>query len=352
MTLDDGQLGRAWELAEGFVRDGSLETAGLGIATSAGTTSRLFAAAGQPELTDRHLFLLASISKPITGLAIMRLVEQGRLTLSQPIQQIIPEFAAPGKPDVTAWHLMTHTSGLPDLAWERAGQDDYTEAALLAQSYRAVPRFWPGAHWQYNTLTFFLLGQLVERLDGRPLETFLREEILGPIGVSGIGLDPATLDRPAVTPQGIAPSGLMTAEQAMQVMIGAAMPGAGFWSDMASLLGLGQALLRDARDGQARVLARPTLELMTTLHTEGIPKYEVPSTTDGRYGLTWHKPTTLRERTLPGSAGAFNHSGATGTVLWVDPDADLAVVFLTNHWGIGDDYWSRCLQAVYAAWRP
>jgi len=351
VTLDDNRLERAWALAEAFVGDGSLETAGLGIATSAGMTSRLFSAEGKPGLTDRHLFLLASISKPITGLAIMRLVEQGKLVLSQPIQQIIPEFAAPGKPDLTPWHLMTHTSGLPDLPWERAGQDDFTEAALLAHSYRAVPQFRPGTHWQYNTLTFYLLGELVERLDGRPLETFLREAVLGPIGVSGIGLNPATLDGPAVTPRGLSPSASFTAEQAMQIMIGAAMPGAGFWSDMASLLGLGQALLRDARDGQARVLAQPTLDLMTTLHTEGIPKYELPATTDGRYGLTWHKPTTLRERTMPGSASAFNHSGATGTVLWVDPQADLAVVFLTNHWGIGDDYWSRCLQAVYAAWR-
>lgn len=352
MTLDDGRLERAWALAREYVEAGSLETAGLGVASSSGTTSRLFSAPGQPDLSDRHLFLLASISKPITGLAIMRLVEQGRLVLSQPIQQIIPEFAAPGKPDVTAWHLMTHTSGLPDLPWERAGQEDYAEAALLAHSFRATAQFRPGARWQYNTLTFYLLGELVRRLDGRSLEAFLREEVIGPVGISGIGLDPATLDGPAVTPQGISPNASITAEQAMRIMIGAAMPGAGFWSDMASLLGLGQTLLRDARDGQARLLARPTLDLMTTLHTGGIPKYELPSTTDGRYGLTWHKPTTLRERTLPGTASAFSHSGATGTVLWVDPEADLAVVFLTNHWGIGDDYWSKCLQAVYAAWRP
>ena len=352
MTLDDTRLDRAWALARDFVETGPLETAGLGIATSETTTSRLFSAQGQPEPTDRHLFLLASISKPITGLAIMRLVEQGRLVLSQPVQQIVPEFAAPGKPPVTVWHMMTHTSGLPDLPWERAGQEDYTAAALTERAYRAVPQFWPGAHWQYNTLTFHLLGQLVERLDGRTLDAFLQEEILAPIGIDGIGLDPATLGGPVVLPRGLVPVPDLSDEQAMAIIVGAAMPGAGFWSDMASLLGLGQALLRDARDGQARVLAGPTLELMTSLHTEGVPRYELPSTTDGRYGLTWSKPTTLRERTLPGSARAFSHSGATGTVLWVDPEADLAVVFLTNHWGIGDDYWNRCLQAIYAAWRP
>ena len=352
MTLDDTRLERAWALARDFVETGPLETAGLGIASSEGMTSRLFSAERQPELSDRHLFLMASVSKPITGLAAMRLVEQGKLVLSQPIQQIVPEFAAPGKPDVTAWHLMTHTSGLPDLPWERAGQADYTAAALNERARRAVPQFRPGAGWQYNTLTFYLLGQLVERLDGRSLDVFLKEEILGPLGIGGIGLDPAVLGGPVVTPRGLTPGAGISDEQAMAIIVGAAMPGAGFWSDMASLLRLGQALLRDAQDGQARVLAGPTLDLMTTLHTEGVPRYELPSTTDGRYGLTWHKPTTLRERTLPGSPRVFTHSGATGTVLWVDPEADLAVVFLTNHWGIGDDYWSRCLQAVYAAWRP
>ncbi len=352
MTLDEGRLEQAWALARSYVESGPLETAGLGIASSDEQTSRLFSAEGQPDLIDQHLFLLASISKPITGLAIMRLVEQGKLVLSQPIQQILPEFAAPGKPDVTAWHLMTHTSGLPDLPWERAGQDDYTAAALIDRAYRAVPQFRPGAAWQYNTLTFYLLGQLIERLDGRSLDAFLKEEVLGPLGISGIGLDPATLDGPVVTTRGLSPGPDVPDEQAMRIIVGAAMPGAGFWSDMASLLGLGQALLRDALDGRARVLAGPTLDLMTSLHTKGVPKYELPSTTDGRYGLTWHKPTTLRERTLPGSPRAFSHSGATGTVLWVDPEVDLAVVFLTNHWGIGDDYWSRCLQAVYAAWRP
>lgn len=352
MTLDESRLAHAWAVAQGFVGDGPLETAGLGVATSDTATSRLFAAAGRPEPTDRHQFLLASISKPVTGLAVMKLVEQGRLVLSQPIQQILPGFAAPGKPDVTTWHLMTHTSGLPDVAWERAGHADFHAEALADQALRAVPQFQPGSAWQYNTLTFSLLGLLVERLDGRTLSAFLQAEIFDPIGVSGIGLDPALTGGPVVTTRGLAPSTSVTDEQAMAIMIGAAMPGAGFWGDMASLLTLGQALLRDARDGQARVLAPATLELMTSLHTEGVPRYEPPATTDGRYGLTWHKPTTLRERTHPGSARAFSHSGATGTVLWVDPEYDLAVVFLTNHWGIGDDYANRCLQAVYAAWRP
>lgn len=352
MTFDPTMLQFAWDRARAHVEDGPLETAGLGIATSGTSEHRFFAKASAGELTDRHLFLLASISKPITGLAVMRLVERGLLTLSQPVQQLIPEFAAPGKPDVTAWHLMTHTSGLPDLPWERAGLDDYTAEALQARSHHAVPQFRPGAHWQYNTLTFYLLGQLVERLDGRPLERFLQEDVLGPAGIDGIGFDPATLGRPAVTTRGMTPGPQIPDEEAMAIMVRARMPGAGFFSDMASLLGLGQALLRDARDGGARILARPTLDLMSALLTEGVPRWELPSQSDGRYGLTWHKPTTLRERTLPGSASVFTHSGATGTVLWVDPEIDLAVVFLTNHWGVGDSYWERCLQAVYAAWRP
>jgi CubicO group peptidase (beta-lactamase class C family) len=352
VTLDEGRLTRAWELAEGFVDGGQLPTAALGIASSESTVIRAFGQSDGTAITDEHLFLLASISKPITGLALMRLVEQGRLLLDQPIQQVIPEFAAPGKPDVTPWHLMTHTSGLPDLPWEANGQDSFTRASLLERSYRAVPQFVPGSRWQYNTLTFYLLGQLVERVDGRDLDTFLREEILGPNGISGIGFDPGTLGGESVMPTNLSPDPRISPAQAVRIMIESAMPGAGFWSDAKSLLGLGQALLRDARDGQARIIAQPTLGLMTRLLTDGIPRHELDATTPGRYGLTWHKPTLSRNVVLPGSAAVFCHSGATGTVLWVDPEFDLAVVFLTNVWGVGDDWWKRCLQAVYGAWRP
>ena len=356
MALDEAKLERAWAVAKGFVDRGELETSCLGIGTSNGVTSQLFGTAGGPgtsePITGQYQFLLASVSKPITGLAIMRLVEQGKLVPSQPVQSLIPEFAAPGKPDITAWHLMTHTSGLVDIFWEGAGQADFTREAALDRTYRAVPQFWPGTKWQYNTLTFNLLGQLVERLDGRSLDAFLQGEFFDGLGISGIVLDPALLGRRTVMPHNLSPDPRISPEQAVRIFGAAQLPGAGFWADMDSLLGLAQALLLDARDGQARTLAPATLRLMTELHTEGIPRYEMNVTTSGRYGLTWHKPTTLRERTLPGSPGVFTHSGATGTVLWVDPEADLAVTFLTNHWGVGDDYWAKCLQAVYAAWRP
>ncbi|HEV2529612.1 MAG TPA: serine hydrolase domain-containing protein [Thermomicrobiales bacterium] len=353
MTFDQERLEHAFAVAQGFVDGGQLPVAALGVATSETTTTRAFGKADDGgAVTDDQLFLLASISKPITGLAIMRLVEQGKLLLDRPVSQVIPEVAAPGKPDITPWHLMTHTSGLPDLPWQYTGREQFGRAELVARSHAAVPQFRPGSRWQYNTLTFYLLGQLVERLDGRDLVTFLREEILEPIGATRIGFDPQALGGAFVTPTNITPRPDFPADEALRILTESEMPGAGFWADMNSLLGLGQALLRDARDGQARVLARPTLEWMTRLHTAGIPKYELDATTPGRYGLTWHKPTTTRDFAHPGSESAFSHSGATGTVLWIDPEYDLSVVFLTNVWGIGDDWYMRCLQAVYAAWRP
>jgi CubicO group peptidase (beta-lactamase class C family) len=353
VTFDQERLEHAFAVAQGFVDGGQLPVAALGVATSETTTTRAFGKADDGgAVTDDQLFLLASISKPITGLAIMRLVEQGKLLLDRPVSQVIPEVAAPGKPDITPWHLMTHTSGLPDLPWQYTGREQFGRAELVARSHAAVPQFRPGSRWQYNTLTFYLLGQLVERLDGRDLVTFLREEILEPIGATRIGFDPQALGGAFVTPTNITPRPDFPADEALRILTESEMPGAGFWADMNSLLGLGQALLRDARDGQARVLARPTLEWMTRLHTAGIPKYELDATTPGRYGLTWHKPTTTRDFAHPGSESAFSHSGATGTVLWIDPEYDLSVVFLTNVWGIGDDWYMRCLQAVYAAWRP
>jgi serine-type D-Ala-D-Ala carboxypeptidase len=118
ISIDPTRLQRAVAVAEDAVHKGPYPSAVLAVANA--NTTILTHTVAHPErapVREDGIFLLASITKPIIATAIMRLVEQGRLLLSDPIVEYIPEFAPFGKQAVTAWHILTHTSGLEEAHW-------------------------------------------------------------------------------------------------------------------------------------------------------------------------------------------------------------------------------------------
>jgi len=120
VSIDPTRLQRAVAVAEDAVRSGPYPSAVIAVANAEATI--LTHAVSHPERAparEDSIFLLASITKPIVATAIMRLVEEGRLLLSDPIVRHIPEFETFGKGSVTAWHLLTHTSGLDESPWWR-----------------------------------------------------------------------------------------------------------------------------------------------------------------------------------------------------------------------------------------
>ena len=133
-------------------------------------------------MTVDTIFDVASLTKPVaTAPAVMLLVQQGKVRLNDPVARYLPEFATNGKQDITIRQLLTHFSGLrPDLdtktSWQ--GYD-----AALALAYAEQPIAPPGARFIYSDVNYIVLGELVRRVSGMPLDEFAQKNFLGPLGM-------------------------------------------------------------------------------------------------------------------------------------------------------------------------
>src|SRR5207249_7966451 len=130
-----------------------------------------------PPLRHDSLFLLASITKPITYLGALLLVERGQLNLTDRVTRYVPEFAAHGKQDTLVLHLFTHTSGLPDMLPNNAElrRQHAPLAKFLEGAIRdTVPLFKPGTQLRYQSMGTAVVAEIVQRLSGKPLAEFLR----------------------------------------------------------------------------------------------------------------------------------------------------------------------------------
>ena len=340
--IDEKRLQRAFDVARRNVEGGEVPSAVLAVANRQGLV-RCEAFSGQDAAATDSIYLLASISKPITATALMQLVEDGLLVLSEPLTRYIPEFAQPGKPAVTAYHLLTHTSGMEENAyWQALGASLAPADAYVRAACSAGLHFHPGSRYEYCTLSFFLLAELVTRLSGMPYVEYLRQRVLEPAGMADTSFDPGSGNPRAMPVHSFLP------DETLALWKSLAVPGGGLWSTAADLVAFGRAFLNGGRsDHGAQLLAPATTELMTRDHVAGLVEMVEGQPRPAHYGLGWGKGT-LRSH-IPGSARVFEHSGASGTMLWVDPEWDLVYVFLTNRWEAGDQARLGALQAVYSA---
>jgi len=349
--IDSARLQRAAAVAEEAVHNGPYPSAVIAVANA--ETTILTHTVSHPERAparEDSIFLLASITKPIVATAIMRLVEEGRLLLSDPIVQYIPEFALFEKGHVTAWHLLTHTSGLDESAWwrEMMFEQHATADELVQMACRCALRFEPGARFEYNTLAFVILGELITRLSGLTYPEYLSQQIFGPLGMRDTSFAPSTAQQPRAM-RVYAPPADPDGDQRIQYFTSLAAPGGGLWSTAADLIAFGQALLRSGRSGVYHLLSPAAIEVMTRLHTGGLVEIVEDKPIPATYGLGWGKPGP--DGAALASPRAYEHGGVTGTRLHIDPEWDLVFVFLTNQWGIEANASMRALNAVYGALR-
>jgi uncharacterized protein YbbC (DUF1343 family)/CubicO group peptidase (beta-lactamase class C family) len=285
----------------------------------------------QPEheaMTSDTVFDLASLTKPVaTATSVLVLVDEGRVRLDAPVTAYLPELAGGGKERITVEHLLRHRGGLipdnpladyaegPEQAWRRICALEVTDE--------------PGTAFAYTDVGYIVLGQLVERVDGRPLDVFAREEVFGPLGMDATGFRPdfGLAARAAPTERrGERGEGWMRGEvhDPRAFALGGVAGHAGLFSTAEDLARWCRMLLAGGTLEGRRVLSREATAAMLT------PTW-LP---DGSAGRTLGLDADTRYSSARGGlfprGASVGHTGFTGTSLWLDPQTGGYVVLLAS----------------------
>jgi beta-lactamase class C len=261
------------------------------------------------------VFLMASLTKPMTVSAVMLLVDRNELRLSDRVQHFIPEFRGDGKDRVLVKHLLTHTSGLPDMLPENTAlRKRHAPLSDFVAGTCATPLlFAPGTRWRYQSMGILLASEIVRRVTRQRFPDFLAEQVFRPLEMkeTSLGL------------------GGRSISQTMQCQVPEATDydwNSRYWRNLASPWGGAHSTAPDIAKFLSyfahpdnRVLKTETALAMVSDQTAGLSR---------RWGLGW----MLNNGNLGSgcSSATFGHSGSTGNLCWHDPKDDLSFVLLTT----------------------
>jgi uncharacterized protein YbbC (DUF1343 family)/CubicO group peptidase (beta-lactamase class C family) len=271
-------------------------------------------------MTPDTIFDLASLTKCIaTTTSIMKLVQEGRVRLNDPVAAYLPEFAQNDKQDITVRELLTHYSGLaPDLDLSSPWQGRDTAFAMAMHQAPANP---PGSRFVYSDINFEVLGFIVEKVSGLPLNEFAQRNVFQPLGMNHTQFLPPAAWKPQIAPTQYDENGIMlrgVVHDPTARRMGGVAGHAGLFSTADDLAIFAQEMLHGSR-----ILSRQSIEKMSTP--------EQPANAASLRGFGWDIDSpysTNRGELLP--VGSFGHTGFTGTSLWLDPVTDTYIVLLTN----------------------
>ncbi|MFJ4946817.1 serine hydrolase [Streptomyces sp. NPDC088760] len=281
----------------------------------------------QLPMTRDTVFDLASVSKLFTSVLAVQQIERGALELEGKVAACLPDFGRAGKQDVTIRHLLTHTSGLR--AWiPLYNAPTYEEKLQLI--WNEAPLNPPGTAYLYSDLNLISLQLVLEQITGRTLDTLLRDEITGPLGLDSTRYNPPASWRPRIAatedarrPWSGLDRGLVWGEvhDENAYGLGGVAGHAGVFASAWDLAVLGRTLLNGGRYGRARILRPESVELMFTDFNTAFPGDE------HGLGFELYQHWYMGAMATPRTAG---HTGFTGTSLVLDPTTDSFLVVLGN----------------------
>jgi uncharacterized protein YbbC (DUF1343 family)/CubicO group peptidase (beta-lactamase class C family) len=276
-------------------------------------------------MTTDTVFDLASLTKPIaTATAVMKLIDEGKVAPEDRVAKHLPEFGKHGKEEITVAQLLTHTGGLiadnalrdyndgPEKAWERI-----CDLKLTAE---------PGTRFLYTDVGFIVLGKLVERISGKALQEFCREAIFEPLGMAETGFLPNDeLKRRAAATERISSDQEQwykgTVHDPRAARLGGVAGHAGLFSTAEDLARYATAMLHTLEGKRSPLFDVATAKLM--IEPRDVPRGRRTFGWDNRTGYSSNRGRGLSSR-------AFGHGGFTGTAIWIDPELDLYIIWLSN----------------------
>ncbi len=277
-----------------------------------------------PAVNDSTMYDLASLTKVVaTTTAAMQLVDQGRLQLDSSVAHYLPEFGSNGKEGILIRNLLLHNSGLE--AYRLFYQHAKSAQEVLDSIYASAPIYPTGSKTVYSDLGMITLAKVIERITGVGLDTYAREEFFTPLGMRHSMFAPSDSLHARCAPTEYdrvwrkrLVQGSVHDETA--ALLDGVAGHAGVFSTASDLLRLVRMMMNGGKLDNHRYLQSATVRQFTTRQS-----------IHGSRALGWDTRSATRS-----SAGqyfsmkSYGHTGFTGTSIWIDPVADIAVIFLTN----------------------
>jgi len=284
------------------------------------------------------IFQIMSMTKPITGVGIMMMVEVGKLNIHDPVAKYLPEFK--DKPNVLIRHLMTHTSGMAanppgdKMEWYYSMKISLEEAVKF---YATVPLLQdPGMKWVYSNMGLATLGRLIEVTSGMKYEDFIAQRILQPLQMKDSFYFAPEEKKSRIVVNYCTKEGKLSpclhatlGGDSRDLRAGATYPAPefGLYSTAEDLSRFYQMMLNGGSFGGKRYLSKASVGAMTMVQTGELKAGHNAGTA---FGLTWEVAKDPAAAAMLWSIGSFGHGGAFGTHGWIDPAKKLVGVFMVQ----------------------
>ncbi len=342
--FDARRLQVAYDLLEGYTRDADNPIPGGTILVGRQgkiVPPRFFGKQGPeadaPAIRSDGLFLLASITKPICYLGALILVERGQLRLHERVDRYLPEFTGGQKDKVLVSHLFTHTSGLPDMLEnnvELRSQNVPLQRFLDGAVRDTTLAFTPGTRLSYQSMGTAAVAEIIQRISGQPIREFLQREIFTPLNLrsTALGRGDFPVER-LVRVQAQPEQETTNYHWNTPYWQNLGVPWGGLFSTPEDFAVLCQLLLNGGSWNGVRLLSSGMTRMATTNRLHDYADLPEPIRRTQPWGLGWKLNAVGQPDSWGDNLGpqAFGHTGATGTLVWMDPrTGGYAIIWTTG----------------------